>query len=48
MNSKNFKKASDFFDEILPNSLKHTHAYLNATGPYTKHISDYYNNSKQP
>ena len=22
MNSKNFKKASDFFDEILPNSLK--------------------------
>ena len=23
MNSKNFKKASDFFDEILPNSLKH-------------------------
>ena len=23
MNSKTFKKASDFFDEILPNSLKH-------------------------
>ena len=23
MKSKNFKKASDFFDEILPNSLKH-------------------------
>ena len=23
MNSKNFKKVSDFFDEVLPNSLKH-------------------------